>query len=101
MRLLAKHSDVLGCYNLTHYSFCRYCSYTTSCNQFRLLYYRTCLCRESNLHSDNYYGIHAPYSKMITNDFNGRVIMPIIHAGKMLDFVDDMNVLREIKCKVV
>lgn len=98
MELLGRYADVLGCYNLTHYSFCRYCSYPHKCEQFRKKYFRNCLVRTSDIWGKNrHYGPHVLYNNSISYDLTGKVIMPLIHNGKIEDFMDDVEVLKQIE----
>lgn len=64
-----KTRDTFGCYNLTHYSFCRYCHHSGECLQYREQYHRT------NVLNDN---DNLPYNKIKSYDM----------AGNILDLVD-------------
>jgi hypothetical protein len=65
MQLQQKTRNTYGCMNLTHYSFCRYCSHFHECAKYRKQYHRTTILND---------GDKLRYNKITSYDMTGNIL---------------------------
>jgi hypothetical protein len=91
MQLPINTRNTIGCLNLTHYSFCRYCAYDGDkeyCDKFRIKYYRN-----KELLSST-----SLYRRLISYEFSSNVLESLT-----TDYSDDKaikNLMTFLKFKV-